>query len=382
MEVLALVLIIGVIVFVQTLIYAKNALKNLTYDCRFNCSEACEGDEIQLIETLTNRKWLPIPWLKAELNTSRWLDFAGSQSVVTDRARFVPSFFMIGSYQKIERAWKVKCLQSGAFAVEAIVVATDLFGRVTLSEAASCTATITVLPRPFDFEMATLSAKQMLGDIIVKRHLIPDPFMIAGVREYTERDPVSKIHWAATAKVGRIMVYNNDYTAKQSLCVILNMQSRAFEKFEVIEEDRIRDGIRVCARLFDDALIQGMSVCFVSNAATAVADAKKAEHTQKVRETIFTHCYWGNEHVHDLLRILANLALHSTQDFGVFMADIYNNITATDVFIVTAFLDDAMVSFARSKGYDGVNVTFLLMGSAPEVLPDDIMVFLLGGERI
>ena len=39
------------------------------------------------------------------------------RSQLTDRQRFVPSFFMLKSYQKVSRRWKVKCMKRGVYAV-------------------------------------------------------------------------------------------------------------------------------------------------------------------------------------------------------------------------------------------------------------------------
>lgn len=379
MEFLGLLVIIGLIMYIQSQVYTKSAFKQLTYECHFSHKEACEGDDILLIETLSNKKWLPIPWLKAELNTTKWLEFADSQSVVTDKTRFVPSFFMIGGYKKIERAWKVKCLKRGRFEVAAVLVSTDLFGKALLSGIVSCKAEIVVLPRPYDLELPPLSPKQMMGETIVKRHLIPDPFMISGVREYTERDGVNKIHWSATAKVGHIMVYNNDYTSEQSLCVILNMQSRAFENIDVIDKEPIENCIRICARLFDNALVDGKPVCFLSNT-NAVNESERQSRT--FEKHIETHSFWGQEHVHNLLLMLADLTLTSTRDFDGFLEDIYDSVAASDIFIVTNFLDNGMVSFAQNKGFWGINVTFFVTGKmSNEPLPYGISVYFLGGDE-
>ena len=78
MEVLALALVVLVIISLQAYIFKKFGFKKLEYKCEFSTSEANEGDEIYLIETVYNGKLLPIPWLKVELNTSRWCVLATS----------------------------------------------------------------------------------------------------------------------------------------------------------------------------------------------------------------------------------------------------------------------------------------------------------------
>lgn len=82
MEFLVLALLIGVVIFIQNKVYASTGMKKLEYECRLSTAEANQGDEVELVESLSNKKWLPLPWLKTEITTSKWLDFAGSQSIV------------------------------------------------------------------------------------------------------------------------------------------------------------------------------------------------------------------------------------------------------------------------------------------------------------
>ncbi len=97
---------------------------------------------------------------------------------------------------------------------------------------------------------------------MVSRQLLDDPFYISGVREYTGHEPMSRIHWLASAVQQELMVYNNDYTSRQSVTIILNMQSRQFEHLEVVDEDRMENGIRLCAGLFKTTL-SGMPMRFM-----------------------------------------------------------------------------------------------------------------------
>ena len=94
MEILVLMLLLTGVAVGQMLLYAKWVFRRLDYTCRLSREEAREGEEIEILETVANRKWLPVPWLKSEIATARWLDFAGAQSAVADKTRFVPSFFI------------------------------------------------------------------------------------------------------------------------------------------------------------------------------------------------------------------------------------------------------------------------------------------------
>ena len=110
-----------------------------------------EGDEVGLVEIVSNRKWLPLPWLKSELSTSRWLEYAGSQSEVVGDRRYVPSFFTLKSYQKVSRTWKVRCLKRGVFEIRRVdLVGSDLLGFSSFSHSVQVNACLTVLPRPLE----------------------------------------------------------------------------------------------------------------------------------------------------------------------------------------------------------------------------------------
>ena len=355
MEVIALALICLLAVWVQNRLYQKNAFKGLTYRCYLSKDQVFEGEEIELIEEIENRKWLPLPWFKSEITVSRWLDFAGAQAQLTDRQRFVPSFFMLKSYQRVNRRWKVKCLKRGEYSVEQIVLVTsDLLGASTLSQGAQAGATVLVLPRPLDEDEVRVAPRSFTGDIVVRRSLLEDPFSISGVREYTQREPMNRIHWAATAREQKIMVYNNDSTSRQNVTVILNMQSREFEQHQVIDEDVMELAIRICAGLFQSTLETGMPLRFITNASTDGS-----------RTTIFTNEYWGREHVESLWQLLARLQLQSTEDFTIFLGDSYHAVTSTDILLVTAYLNDRIVEFAARKRADGVRVRIILLGEVP-----------------
>ena len=255
MEFAAIAVVLVGLFLLQNQLYKQYAFKNIHYSCTLSCNECYEGDEIELIEEIVNRKWLPLPWLKAEITTSRWLSFAGAQSGVTGETRFVPSFFSVRGYSKVTRRWKVKALKRGEFSIEQVVlITTDLLGYSNLSMSGDASARILVLPKAIESSEITVRPRYLNGDIMVRRQLLDDPFYISGVRQYTGHEPMSRIHWPATAVMQQLMVYNNDFTSRQSVTIILNMQSRASEHMEVVDTDRMENAIRVCAGLFKTAL--------------------------------------------------------------------------------------------------------------------------------
>ena len=367
MTLLAVIILLVLAVWLQGLVFRKFSFRKLRYTCRFSTSEAMEGDEIALIEEVENRGFLPLPWLKAELTSSKWLEFADSQSLVTEETRFVPSFFMMKPHHKVTRRWKVRCVKRGIYDLKKVVlVTTDLLGGSSPSQMVDVNARLTVLPAPADLTLDFRTPKHMIGDVIVRRHLLFDPFLIAGVRAYTPGDTMNRIHWLATARQGELMVHNTEYSAGQSLSVILNMQSRPYEKDGVIDKDKMEDAIRLAAGYFDSTLRTGIPVRFLSNAGPL--------HS---REPVVTEEYHGREHVKELMLRLAALPLCSTEAFPTFLGTTCRAVSSSDIVLLTCYANADIFAYARQKQAMGSNVRLIHIGSLPDTVtpPDDLPVF-------
>ena len=289
------------------------------------------------------------------------MDFAGSQSIVTDKSRFVPSFFMLKSYHRVVRKWKVKCLRRGEFDIDRItIVATDPLGRSTYSLPVVSHSPLTVLPRPLDPDEYLLQPSGLTGEVIVPRKLVSDPFLVSGVREYTQYDSANRIHWSATAREGRIMVRNNDYTSDQNVTLILNMQTRADEGRKLVDEEDIEHGILVAATYLDAAVPLGIPVRLLANGGMPNDQALSTGNGS------------GREHTLDLLRVLARLEVHKSENLLTYLDTVVSDILATDIVIITAYVEEGMFAFARQRALKGVHVRFLLTRPQDaESLPDD-----------
>ena len=370
MEFFALLLIVLAVILVQNWVFARWGLRDLDYRCSLSTEEAWQYDEIELVETVLNRKWLPAPWLKAEITASRDLDFAGAQSVVTDKSRFVPSFFMVRSYQKVERSWKVRCVRRGEMEIQKIVlVSTDLFGNVSLSRPVEVSAQVLVLPKPFELETMFFAPKSLTGDVVVRRNLLEDPFFRAGVREYTGREAMNQIHWNASVKEQELMVYQHDSTTSQTLTVLLNMQSRERD-FSVVE-DLVEACIRTCAAVLENTIPQQLPVRLMANG--NITNALLQTH-----EGLVSTQSWGPEHVTELFRLLARLKYGITDSFDDFLMDTAQRVDSTDLVLITPYLTDAIRQFIYLRQQAGIRVkTFVLGRIADGEIPEGMDILCL-----
>jgi len=370
MEGFALALLVLAVVFAQAVLFKRSAFKKLDYKCEFSVNEASEGDEIYLVETVYNKKLIPVPWLKAEINSSRWLEFAETRSIVAQENRHVTSSFFLKSYQKVTRRWRLKCLKRGVFTIDKVtLVSGDLLGNAVDSMPVDVNVEIQVYPQTIDLAKVFTPVNHLQGDIIVKRWIMEDPFIIAGVREYTTNDAMKKIHWNSTARVGKLMVRQEDFTSKFGLSVVINVQSIENEYFDAVYKDYIELGIKAAATIFDIALRNGIPARLASNGTAMNYDQKM----------IYTEEASGRSHISSLLSILARLELRRIKDFEDYLEDISNTIFNSEVIVITSYLTKGIIDILRKVRFRNNAVTILITnkGIDSEVLPQDMEVYVL-----
>lgn len=347
MEIIAILLIAGAVIILERVIFSRYVLKDLTYTVHFSTSEAMEGDTVEIVEEIVNNKRLPVPWVKTELSTSRWLEFAGTQAARASDTRFVPSVFSLRPKQKCTRTRQVVALKRGNFKLESVsIVGSDLLGLVSVSRALHIDESIRILPSPYEIAPGELSQEELYGEITARRFICDDPFLISGAREYTGREPMNRIHWNSTARTGRLMVFNNDYTTLNRAAVIINMQKSPIGDPRPVIVGDTETYIKAAVFIFNMLAANGAYTSFYCNGSGGIHETGGPEKEDYMK----------------LLRVLSDIRNECSIDFRSFieqmeLSGIYFR-DRTDIFIITAYIDDYMMGFARMMRRRGKNVIF------------------------
>lgn len=352
MEAFALIVIVLTVVMIQVFIYYKFAFSNLHYKCGFSTEEATEGQDITFTEVLHNNKVLPLHWVKAEIRTSRWLSFADTRSYIAQEMRHVTSGYHLRPYQRTTRVWKVKCLKRGVFTIDNVILVTsDLYGFNTRSVPYPAGLKLTVLPGLVDLEDILRSTRNLQGDIIVKRWILEDPFIIAGAKEYTYSEPMNRIHWQATASHNRMMVRKNDFTSNQSIRIVLNIQTVEYYHPYTIDKDLIEYGIKIAATLIDRGLKLGIPMGFASN----------GSFPENEEDFVYTAAANGNVNASQLLYTLAKLDFKINTGFDEFFRNISPSIDESEVIVITPYLEDSLNEMFNTLSAQGIAVKIVLL---------------------
>lgn len=342
MEVIVILLLIALLVALETILYSRYGPRNISYSISLSTNEAYEGDEIEVVEEIYNGKRLPMPWLKSEISTSRWLDFIGTEAAKKDELRFVPSVFSLKPYQKCTRKWRVKCLKRGVFELNnTSLLGSDLFGLADFSYRLKCSALLTVLPVALDTDDIDTAKQSLYGDTIVKRFICPDPFYVSGSREYTGSEPLHSIHWKNSARQNELMTYNNDFTTDANVLVLLNMQRSSgmpvpmrFQELETL--------IKAAAHVIDRLHEQNLSFAFAASGS--------------LDNYPFLNSGNGSEHLYTALRLLSELENECNVSLSEFIEHFENLQNYTDIILLTSSLNDDTLSIFNSMNSDKISV--------------------------
>ena len=117
-----------------------------------------------------------------------------------------------------------------------------------------------------------------------------------------------------------------------------------------MRDERLEYGIRVAAGEMEKTLSDSIPVKLLING--SIDDSN---------ESIISLEMWGKDHVHSLFTILADVKETFTEHFDKFLLHYGQEIQSTEVIIITCYIDDAMIGFARKKRQEGIWVRIYIM---------------------
>ncbi len=329
MPLLWLIFFTFLILLFQGWIYKRFGGLHMHYARYFEKPAVFEGDEVRLIEHIANKKLLPMPWIRVESKIDSSLRFKMQFNLDIRHLQFHKSLFSLMPYSSVKRLHTVKCLKRGSYKLTSAALSFgDLFGISEKTKISSFSTELLVYPKLLDLSELNLPSHSFMGEIAVKRWIIDDPFMTAGVREYLPGDPLSRINWKMSAKTLSLKVRNHDYTANPKLMIYFNVESEEGMWDSITDPHLIEYGIRIAATFAHYAISQGISVGFKSN-------GTKSENDEN---PISVPAGSGFEHFELLLQTLARMVVKRTVTICTLLEDDIQNRTAnSDILLISSY---------------------------------------------
>ena len=203
---LLLAALVGMLIAVARL-WARYCLDRVEYSHSLNTYRAFAGEEIQLTTEVTNRKFLPLPWI--QISDELPQDVAplqGRTVTAPEPGRLLlTSFLSMRWYHRITRTYTLACRRRGHYSLGPVRIRSgDIFGMSTRDLRLGRDHLLAVYPKVLPLIMTRLPSREPYGSLRVRRSLIDDVTRPMGSREYAAGDSLRLIHWKSTARTGRL----------------------------------------------------------------------------------------------------------------------------------------------------------------------------------
>lgn len=236
----------------QALLLNRFWRRGLHVTLRFCDPYLYEGDSSVLQEIVVNDKWLPLPALEVRLALSPNLSFTGEaadNSGITDQT-YKRDIFSLLFHQQITRSLTFTAKRRGCYEVSEVdVKAFDFFFRPLGYIGYPQSTMIYVYPAQVDTRRLNIICTAITGTILVQNQLFPDPFEFSGIREYQPTDPMNRMNWKATVRMGAPMVNQFDSMTNLDLTLIFDLEDSHIWKADLLVEETIRIVSSLAARL-------------------------------------------------------------------------------------------------------------------------------------
>ncbi|PWT73268.1 MAG: hypothetical protein C5B60_08405, partial [Chloroflexi bacterium] len=220
-------LLVLALAFIPELWY-RYCLRQLSISRQLDTTRAALGDTVQLSLSIENRKPLPLPWFEITDEIPESLPVTNRKmapAAKLDRA-LLNSTFSMWAYQRVRRRYYMRALARGAYRFGPMTLrATDPFGILTRETTLEGSAAIVVHPLVVPLERFDLPALAPFGEQKAQRRLLEDPLRIAGVRDYVPGDEPRRIHWKATARMGRLQSKRYEPSTSHTLAIFLDIRT-------------------------------------------------------------------------------------------------------------------------------------------------------------
>jgi uncharacterized protein (DUF58 family) len=273
---LGLLAVVGmmVAVFGVAWIWNRWALKDVIYRRRLQYRRAFPGEGVDCAIEVENRKFLPLGWL---LTNDKWplavapKDEELLKSSAISEDGILRSVLALRWYHRIRRSIPLVFRERGVYTLgPATAISGDPFGVFETRAELARWQRVVVFPEVRPTSELGLKPDDPFGPRKTTRRLFEDASRPMGVRDYRPEDGFRRIHWPATARIGKLQTRVFQPISGIDLVVCLNIATLE-PHWLGIRPKLLEELISTAASLIQEAFSAGYRVGMISNGGIAYA---------------------------------------------------------------------------------------------------------------
>jgi uncharacterized protein (DUF58 family) len=306
-------ILMGLIVALRS-VWSRYGFRALVYERRVSAHRMLWGERIDLDLVVRNAKPLPLPWLQIDDLVTHGADVVGHRLSPSARQGFdiLRGTWSVGWFERVTRRLQVVGSRRGTFRfVSTTLRIADVFTRDTETEERSIATTYRVVPRIVPVR-SLLTQSPAMAATRAARGLYEEPSLFAGVRPYQPGDQLRRIHWKATARVGRPVSRRFDPAREREIMLAVDIQTIPGASWMLNWDDDMVESLCVASLSLARSFIEdGVAVGLAVNA-----------FTDRPQRTVYVPPSAGPGQVGTIADLLADVSPYPSVGFTQLLAGI------------------------------------------------------------
>ena len=254
-----------------TRLWTRYGMREVQYRRRLSGTRAVVGDTVTLDVRIWNRKPLPLPWVSADDLVTDGLVIRERPDLDLDAEqigrRHLHNAWSLAWFERVVRHYHIDAERRGHFEFGPVrLLVRDILGRDAAAASLDMPAALTVAPRTLPLRRPG-STRAPLGDRRARQSLFHDPALFGGVRPFQPGDPLRRVHWRATARLGVPVARRYEPAQGREVIIALDAQTIEGPYWEMAYDDAAFEGLCVAAASLARRLILDGAACGLAAAA-------------------------------------------------------------------------------------------------------------------
>lgn len=255
-------------------VWNRYALHGVEYERTFSERRVFQGELVELVIRVTNRKLLPLSWLRVDDQVLADLVLLDREVLPSSQPEigYLSGLFALRWYERVNRRYRLKPHRRGFYAFGPVELRSgDFFGLFEQRQTLLRKEWLIVYPEVRSLEQLGLPTKDPFGDSKAWQRIFEDPARTVGVREYQPEDSFRRIHWKASARLQRFQSRLYEPTTSHHLAIFLNVATFP-RPWRGIVPDVLEEAIRVAASIANYGVTEKYQVGLLANGSVPGSD--------------------------------------------------------------------------------------------------------------
>ena len=253
-----------------TRVWSRFGMGRVEYERHLGASRAVAGDSVALDVTIWNRKPLPLPWIGAEDLITEGIAVRERPMMEFDDERLgrrvLANAWALAWFERVVRHFHLEATRRGLYEFGPVrLKVLDILGRDAGGGEVAADDMLLVGPRTVPLRLGGKDAAP-IGERRATSSLHADPALYGGVRPFQPGDPLRRIHWRATARLGTTVSRRYEPARGRLVVIAVDVQTIEGPHWEMTYNDNAFESLCVAAASLSRQLLGEGASCGVAAA--------------------------------------------------------------------------------------------------------------------